>query len=76
VEKSSQGRWKVADDARPGAEVAVTIVKRLLCRGFRHTGKDGTSVSVLVKDMSRNKCFLSVPVSHFLRFIYICGLFT
>jgi hypothetical protein len=39
VEKFSQGRSKVADDARPGAEVAETTVKRLLCCGFRRTGK-------------------------------------
>jgi hypothetical protein len=31
VEKFSQGRSKIADDARPGAEVAETAVKRLLC---------------------------------------------
>jgi hypothetical protein len=30
---------KVADDARPGAEVAETTVKRLLCCRFRRTGK-------------------------------------
>jgi hypothetical protein len=39
VEKFSQGRSKVADDGRPGAEVAETTVKRLLCCGFRRTGK-------------------------------------
>jgi hypothetical protein len=42
VEKFSQERSKVADDARPGAEVAqatVKRVKRLLCCGFRRTGK-------------------------------------
>jgi hypothetical protein len=39
VEKFSQGRSKVADDARPDAEVAETAVKRLLCSGFRCTGK-------------------------------------
>jgi hypothetical protein len=31
VEKFSQGRLKVADDVRPGAEVVETTVKRLLC---------------------------------------------
>jgi hypothetical protein len=31
VEKFSQGRSKVADDDRPGAEVAEKTVKRLLC---------------------------------------------
>jgi hypothetical protein len=39
VEKFSQGRSKVADDARPGAELTETRVKRLLCCGFRRTGK-------------------------------------
>jgi hypothetical protein len=39
VEKFSQGHSKVADDARPGAEVAKTTVKRLLCCGFRRTVK-------------------------------------
>jgi hypothetical protein len=38
VEKFSQGRSNVADDARPGAELAKTIIKRLLCGGFRHVG--------------------------------------
>jgi hypothetical protein len=39
AEKFSQESSKVADDARPGAEVAETIFKRLLCCGFRRTGK-------------------------------------
>jgi hypothetical protein len=39
VEKFSQGRPKIADDARPGAEVADTTVERLLCCGFQRTGK-------------------------------------
>jgi hypothetical protein len=39
VEKFSQGLSKVASDARPGAEVAETTVKRLLCFRFRRTGK-------------------------------------
>jgi hypothetical protein len=38
VDKFSQGP-KVADDARPGAELAGTTVKRLLCCGFQRTGK-------------------------------------
>jgi hypothetical protein len=33
VEKFSEGRSKVSDDARPGAEVAETAVRRLLCCG-------------------------------------------
>jgi hypothetical protein len=39
LEKFSQGRYKVADDVRPGAEVAETTVKILLCCWFRRTGK-------------------------------------
>jgi hypothetical protein len=40
VQEFSQGRSKAADDARPGAEVAQTTVKRLLCCGVRRSGKD------------------------------------
>jgi hypothetical protein len=39
VKKFSQGRSKVADDARPLEEGAETTVKRLPCCGFRRTGK-------------------------------------
>jgi hypothetical protein len=39
VKEFSEGRSKVADDARKGAEVVETIVKRLLRCGFRLTGK-------------------------------------
>jgi hypothetical protein len=39
VEKFSQGHSEVADDARPGAEVAETTAKRLLCCGFQCIGK-------------------------------------
>jgi hypothetical protein len=31
---------------------------------------------MLVEDISTNKCFLQVRISHFLRFISICDLFT
>jgi hypothetical protein len=39
VETFFQGRLKVAGDPLPGAEVAETTVRRLLCCGFRRTGK-------------------------------------
>jgi hypothetical protein len=39
VEKFSQGRSKVADDSRTGAEVAETTVKRFVCCSFRRTSK-------------------------------------
>jgi hypothetical protein len=38
IEQFSQGRWKVSDDVRPGAEVAETTVKKLFC-GIRRTDK-------------------------------------
>jgi hypothetical protein len=39
-----------------------------------HCYKDGTSVSMLVEDMARCKCFFQFRTSHFLRFISICDL--
>jgi hypothetical protein len=56
VEKFSHERSKVADEARPGAEVAQITVKKLLCLGFRCTGKAIGKMyqSMLVEDMSRN----------------------
>jgi hypothetical protein len=41
-----------------------------------HWQSDGTSVSMFVKDMSRNKCFSQVRISHVLLFRFICDLFT
>jgi hypothetical protein len=54
VEKFSQGRSKVADDARSGAEVAETTVEILLLYGFR---RDDTSILALMKDMWRHIFF-------------------
>jgi hypothetical protein len=45
--------------------VTETAVKRLLCCGPLHTGRDGARVSVLVEDMSRNKCFLRLEYHTF-----------
>jgi hypothetical protein len=57
-EKFSQGHPKVADDARPSAEVAETTVKRYLRCGFRGAGKAmGQVYQCLLEDMSRNNCF-------------------
>jgi hypothetical protein len=39
VEKFSEGRSKVTAYAQLGVEVAETAVKRLICCGFRRTGK-------------------------------------
>jgi hypothetical protein len=63
VEKFSQGRSKVADDARPGAEVAETTVKRLLCSGFRRTGK-------AMWEVYRCWCRIRREINDFSRFEY------
>jgi hypothetical protein len=39
VEEFSQGRSKVADDARPGADVIEITVNIFLCCAFQFTGK-------------------------------------
>jgi hypothetical protein len=39
VKKFFQGRSEIADDVRPGAKVAETTVRRLLCCGSRRIGK-------------------------------------
>jgi hypothetical protein len=46
---------------------------------WTHWWSDGTSVSVLVEDMSRNKCFFFFPgsnITFFTFYISICDLFT
>jgi hypothetical protein len=55
--------------------VAETTVKNFYAAGFDALVNYGTSVSMLVEDMSRNKCFFKVLLSHVLRFISICDLF-
>jgi hypothetical protein len=79
-EKISQGRSKVAGAARPGrpveteTEATVQRVEELI-RADRRITID--SVAMLVEDMSRNKCFFfQVRISHVLRFISFCDLFT
>jgi hypothetical protein len=64
VEKFSPGRSKVADDAQPGAEVAENSRKTSMLRVSTHWESDGASVSVLVEDMSRNKCVFQDRISH------------
>jgi hypothetical protein len=61
VKKFSQGHPKATSDAQPNAELVERAVKRLLCCGFQRAGKAmGTSASVLVEDMVRNKRFPQV----------------
>jgi hypothetical protein len=56
--------------------VAEITVKILLCCGFRRNGKAMGQVTILMEDMSRNKCFFQVRISHVSRLISISDLFT
>jgi hypothetical protein len=63
---------RFADDKEVETEVAENNQKT-----FRlWVSKHGTSVLMLMEDMSRNKCFSQVRITHVLRFIPICDLFT
>jgi hypothetical protein len=59
-----------------GAELAETTVKRILCCGFRRTGKATGQVYHWWR-ICRDECFFfQVSISRALRFIAICGQFT
>jgi hypothetical protein len=51
----------------------VADLSRLLCLGFRCTGK---VIRQVYQCCSRNKCFFQFRISHVFRFISICELFT
>jgi hypothetical protein len=79
VEKFSEGRSKIADDARRGAEVAETTVKILLRCGFRRTDKAMAQVCQCWWGICREINVFFFPGSNikcFLRFITICDIFT
>jgi hypothetical protein len=77
VEKFSQGRSKLADDARPGAEVSETTVERLLCCGFQRTGKAmGQAYQCLWRIRREINVFPQVRMSYVLCVISILDLFT
>jgi hypothetical protein len=77
TEKFSEGTSKVAGDARPSAEMAEKTVKRLLCCGFRRIGKAIGKVYQYWWRICREiNIFSQVGISHFLRLISICDLFT
>jgi hypothetical protein len=65
VKRFSLAGKRFADD-----EEVETEVRKWLRQEY------GTSGSMLVEDMSRNKCFYQVRISHLLRFISICDLIT
>jgi hypothetical protein len=50
--------------------------KTSMVRVSTHGQSDGTSVSMLVKDTSRNDCFFQVRTLYVLRVISICDLIT
>jgi hypothetical protein len=74
VEKFSHGRSKVADNVRPGAEVAKTTVKRLLCC-VRCTGKAIGQVHQCWWSICREINVFQVSILYVLCFISICDLF-
>jgi hypothetical protein len=76
--KFCQGHWKVTDDALRGAEVAEITVNRIICCRFRHTGKAmGQVYQCWWRCREGNAFFFfRVRISHVLRFISICNLFT
>jgi hypothetical protein len=77
VEKFSQERSKVAHDTWQGAEVAETTDKRLLCFGFRRTGKTmGQVYQCWLRICREINVSFQVRIPYVLRFISICDLFT
>jgi hypothetical protein len=73
VEKFSQGRSKVADYARQGAEVAETTDKKTsILRVSTHWYCGGSSVTVLLDDISRNRCiFFRLEYMFYIHFLPI-----
>jgi hypothetical protein len=77
AEEFSLERSEVPDDARAGAEVTETSVKWLLCCGFRRIGKAMGQVYQCWWRICRQiNVSFQVRISHVLRFISICDLFT
>jgi hypothetical protein len=58
------------------SEVAQTTAKNFHAAGFDALVKRWDKNIIVGEDMSRNKCSLEVRISHDLRFISICDLFT
>jgi hypothetical protein len=52
-----------------------TVQDFSMLRVSTHWQSAGTSVSMFLGDLSRNKYFFQVRISHVLRFIYICDVF-
>jgi hypothetical protein len=77
VEKFSQGRSEVADDARLGAEVTDTSVKVFLCCGFRRTGKAMRQVCQCLWRICRkiNVFFSGSNIKCFTFHIHLCPIY-
>jgi hypothetical protein len=75
-QKFSQGRPKIADDARSGGEVAETTARILLCCWPWRAGKAVGQVYQCWWRICREMNVFFQVRSHILRFIAICDLFT
>jgi hypothetical protein len=73
VDKFCKGRSKVADNVRPGAEVAETAV---YAAGFITLVKRWDKCINVGGGYVEKEMFSQVRISHVLRFIYIWDLFT
>jgi hypothetical protein len=68
---------RVADYVRPGAEVAETTVKILLCCGFRRTSKAMGQVYQCWRRTCREiNAIFQVRILHVIRLLSICDVFT
>jgi hypothetical protein len=71
IEKFSRGRSKVPDDGRPGAEVAETTDKRLLCCGFGRSDKQCDKYISADGEYIEKLTSFQVRISHVLRIVSI-----
>jgi hypothetical protein len=76
VEKFSQGRLKVTNDARPVVKVAEATIKRLLFCGFRGAGKAMGEVYQCWWRICQEMIFFQFRLSRVSHFISICDPFT
>jgi hypothetical protein len=79
--KNYSGNFLNSPDLAPGDFHLFGLLKNHLCGNrFTDEGKVEMEVQwlrqVLVEDMSRNKCFFHVQISHVLHFISVCDLLT
>jgi hypothetical protein len=76
VEKFSQGPSKVTDDARPSMEVAEIRVKNFYAADYNALVKRWDMCINVGGGCVEKYMFFQVRISHVLRFVSICDLFT